>query len=695
MPSQRRGWLPVAIGIGIGVNTARLHARVQALDTIETLETAASDHVHGIDADPSPYLLLTGADVRLTDAQRLAAQAYATRRGLDVLDLVPATLSPHQLLDLARMVDPASFPSRRIARGRSAGAAVLVRRDVLVRSGLLAAADPTHTTDPTDTSDPAHATGMTPADRTVQAVGTADIGGLTAAELVALLQLGKRHAPITTDLAVLPGLSVADDRGAHRWTVQRTAYAWEPAQLVLPALRDAAILLTAGGCPPAALAALTASWLQPALVGGRRVRVTGADLARSPLRRRRDGLGQLRAAATRVWPGHAGETPTRPPASPASARAGQTGQAGPAGPGEQGRGLRRELLEVSVRPDPAQVARSRVAYQADLAAGLDRFLEPAQAYCPWCGAGDLVAHLRGRDVTQGKPGTFRYDRCTACGHIFQNPRLSLDGLDFYYRDFYDGLGASALEELFGFDDRVYLERARQAIPTPRRWLDVGGGHGHFCNSARSIWPSTRFDLLDMGGGVEQARRRGWADEVYRGQFPELADGLKGQYDILSMFHYLEHTREPQAELDAAARVLSPGAHLLIEVPNPHSPAARWYGSMWPGWLIPQHQHLIPAANLVAALEERGFETSGPIFGEVHQPGDPLSVPFGFLQTRAPSPSNPWGSAEASTALRLRRAALATALAPAFAAGLVLDGVTRPYLTGGSRSNAYRVLARRR
>ena len=44
--------------------------------------------------------------------------------------------------------------------------------------------------------------------------------------------------------------------------------------------------------------------------------------------------------------------------------------------------------------------------------------------------------------------------------MFQNPRLSLDGLDFYYKDFYDGLGEDGMEFVFGFGVEPYLDRAR-------------------------------------------------------------------------------------------------------------------------------------------------------------------------------------------------------------------------------------------
>nr|WP_035922934.1 class I SAM-dependent methyltransferase [Frankia sp. QA3] len=643
---RRRGWLPVAVGIGIGMNTVRLRARLHAIEVIEAGEETATD-APGTGPNSSSYVLLSVSGMPLTAAQRRAAEAHAHRHGLEVLDLVPAELAAHRVLDLARMVEPATYRAARLARGRGAFQAVLVDREVLARTRLPAADDP-------------------------RLAERSELTDFTDAELVAVVQVCKRHAATTTDLAVLPGLTGGGpDDGATRLPVQRAAYAWEPARRILPALRDGAILLGAASNPPATLAALGLSWLQPVIVGGDRVRVTSGTLRHSALTRRRVAAAQVRGAGGRVRellgaPAVAPDVPggrRRPPPPPG-------------------------------RPSPAEIARQRAGYRADLAGGLDRFFERPRTTCPWCGGGELAARLRGRDVAQGKPGEFRYDRCAGCGHVFQNPRLSLDGLDFYYRDFYDGLGATALEEVFGFSPEPYLDRARQAIPTPRNWLDVGGGHGHFCNVARTVWPATRFDALDIGAGIEEAARRRWVDRAYRGFFPELAAEVKGRYDIISMFHYLEHTRDPLAELDAAAAVLQPGGHLLIEVPNPDSPAARLYGPLWPGWLIPQHQHLMPAANVAVALQERGFAVQETRFGEVHQKGDPVMALYGLLQRLAPSPSAAWRTAALPGRARAVRALTAAALVPAFAAGLVLDEVSRPYLTSGSRANAYRILARR-
>ena len=97
-----------------------------------------------------------------------------------------------------------------------------------------------------------------------------------------------------------------------------------------------------------------------------------------------------------------------------------------------------------------------------------------------------------------------------------------------------------------FRTGAYSYRQRAETPrshgAPGRWLDVGAGHAHFCVVARDLWPDTAFDGLDMGVAIEEAERKGWIGRGYRGQFCDMAEEFAGRYDIVSMHHYLEHTR---------------------------------------------------------------------------------------------------------------------------------------------------------
>jgi SAM-dependent methyltransferase len=345
----------------------------------------------------------------------------------------------------------------------------------------------------------------------------------------------------------------------------------------------------------------------------------------------------------------------------------------------------------------AELAAAAPFYSAALAEGTERFLEDRRPDCPWCGYGNLSVAVRSPDLVLGKPGTFTLERCGGCGHVFQNPRLSPEGLGFYYRDVYDGFGAADAEDVFASGMASYLGRVRMIEPftTPKAWLDVGAGHGHFCAVASEHWPSTVFDGLDQGAGIVDAEKRGWIDTAHRGEFRDLADGLAGRYDVISMHHYLEHTRDPLAELDTAAWVLPPGGYLLIELPDPQWPLARLFGRYWMPWFQPQHLNMMPLGNLIVALAGRGLRPVAIERGLAHQEND-FAIAWALMLMRiAPFRTSPWSAARPTMATRAWRSAVWMAGVPVLLAGALLDRTAcRALARACDRGNAYRVLARR-
>ncbi|MGY5053117.1 class I SAM-dependent methyltransferase [Streptomyces sp. 900105755] len=340
----------------------------------------------------------------------------------------------------------------------------------------------------------------------------------------------------------------------------------------------------------------------------------------------------------------------------------------------------------------------RSAYQRDLAEGTDRFFEPRRTTCPWCASDRLTTRLRTTDLLQHKPGAFVLDRCQECGHTFQNPRLNETGLEFYYRDFYDGLGEQKMSGTFGGRTKMYQGRARSLVPhdaTPKNWLDVGTGHGHFCEAAREVLPGTAFDGLDFTDGVELAAREGRVEHAYRGAFPDLAPELAARYDVVSMFHYLEHSTDPDRELRAAHEAVRPGGHLLIEVPDPESRYGRLLGRWWLPWLQPQHLHFVPVANLRDRLTGLGFTVVAEEHAEAHDPVDLLAAVWLALDHTAPREDAPWLPTPPGAPRKALRAALLIAGIPALIAGTLLDRfAVRPLSRRLRLSNAYRIVARR-
>lgn len=319
----------------------------------------------------------------------------------------------------------------------------------------------------------------------------------------------------------------------------------------------------------------------------------------------------------------------------------------------------------------------------------DGFHEPRREDCPWCGSTSLRTRLRAPGTLRYGSGTFVVDECRDCAHAFQNPRLTAEGLAFHHRDFYEG----TVEGTADFTERIPAARTRRrhhraaarAVLTlpdpesrePESWLDVGTGHAHFPETARELFPYTAFDGLDPTERVERARAAGHVEEAHLGHLttPEVLARLRSRYDVVSMFHHLEHTPDPRAELRAALTALRPGGHLLVEVPDPHSAFAVLLGKWWLPGGGPRHLHLLPLDNLRAELEAQGCAVVATDRRAAHLPYD------------------------LSTALSLALAHLLPkrwlrVTTPLVAAATVLDHALAPLLRRTRFSNAYRVIARK-
>jgi ubiquinone/menaquinone biosynthesis C-methylase UbiE len=235
-----------------------------------------------------------------------------------------------------------------------------------------------------------------------------------------------------------------------------------------------------------------------------------------------------------------------------------------------------------------------------------------------------------------------------------------------------------------------------AVASPRRWLDVGAGHGHFCCVARELLPDTRFEGLDFSESIDDAVRRRWVDRGIRGLFPEVAPGLAAageRYDVVSMSHYLEHTLDPAAEIDAAARVLGGGGLLFIEVPDPESRLGRLLGRGWLPWFQPQHLHFLTAENMKKVLVERAFEPLVWHRGEAHQAAEFTYLTLVAINRVALSADVPWLPAAGRVTRGWRRFVWAAAV-PLVALAWVVDHALAPLFRRKGWSNTYRVLARR-
>ena len=170
-----------------------------------------------------------------------------------------------------------------------------------------------------------------------------------------------------------------------------------------------------------------------------------------------------------------------------------------------------------------------------------------------------------------------------------------------------------------------------------------------------------------------------------------ADGER--YDVVSMSHYLEHTLDPAAEIDAAARVLESHGLLFIEVPDPESRLGRIMGRVWLPWFQPQHLSFLTVKNIEQLLTERSFEPVVWHRGQAHQPAEFTYFTLLALNRLALSGDVPWRPETGFVTGAWRRVVWSLAL-PLIGLAWVLDHALAPVFRREGWSNTYRVLARR-
>jgi SAM-dependent methyltransferase len=256
-------------------------------------------------------------------------------------------------------------------------------------------------------------------------------------------------------------------------------------------------------------------------------------------------------------------------------------------------------------------ATTTASVAAPLAPDADARLEWVPCYL--CGSTDASAFLVAQDDYTGRPGTFRFVTCARCGLRYQRPRLSLDAVKEFYDDSYLAHRKRAdWGVLTGFFEWVMDRHDRQKDALVRRWLrvgpasevlDVGCAAGTFLQRLRTRYGArvAGVDFKDLSAHPSLA-----GVEFHCGLFYE-QPLAPGRFDLVTMWHFLEHDYDPLRTLASARDVLKPDGRLVIEVPRLDSLTFRLFGRRWPGVQAPQHTVLYDRETLLRTVRQAGLE----------------------------------------------------------------------------------------
>jgi 2-polyprenyl-3-methyl-5-hydroxy-6-metoxy-1,4-benzoquinol methylase len=157
----------------------------------------------------------------------------------------------------------------------------------------------------------------------------------------------------------------------------------------------------------------------------------------------------------------------------------------------------------------------------------------------------------------------KLSRCAVCGYIFDNPRPTLSALKGYYSQpsKYEGWIDSCRER-----DALWKRRLKKIL----RWksngaiLDIGTGIGQFLHHAKEYFETAcGTEVSQSAIGIAKDK---YGINVLDGSIEEVDLGTR-MFDIITIFHVLEHVHDPVKVLEICLSHLNEGGFVFIAVPN--------------------------------------------------------------------------------------------------------------------------------
>lgn len=225
--------------------------------------------------------------------------------------------------------------------------------------------------------------------------------------------------------------------------------------------------------------------------------------------------------------------------------------------------------------------------------------------CPLCGGTlyEPVIELRDR-ITRSTTEPFRLVRCQDCNLMRLYPAPDDETLArSYTADYAPHVRPGLSGRVKGALERRSVRLLRDYVGPPNRVLDVGCATGDLLLAIRSRGnPHIRgVELGDDAASI--ARSRGL--DVVTGDL-ESAGYADRSFDTVLASHTIEHVPDPVAFLREVRRVLTPGGHVLLWLPNADSVEASVLRRYWIGYDAPRHLTTFSAGTLGRALRATGF-----------------------------------------------------------------------------------------
>jgi 2-polyprenyl-3-methyl-5-hydroxy-6-metoxy-1,4-benzoquinol methylase len=216
--------------------------------------------------------------------------------------------------------------------------------------------------------------------------------------------------------------------------------------------------------------------------------------------------------------------------------------------------------------------------------------------------------------------------CADCGLGWMQPQPTAPEIAAFYPSNYYGAEGEKfgrwIEPLVRFVGARRVRFLTRGLPPGAAVLDVGCGRGLLLHEL------AERGFAAHGTEMSVEATRGIDPRVQVRIAPQLAQAAYPSecFDLVTIWHVLEHLPDPAATLAEAHRILKPGGAVVVAVPNYSSWQARVTGAGWFHLDPPRHLFQFSLKSLETVLRGSGFHIASRHHFSLRQ------NPFGWVQS---------------------------------------------------------------
>lgn len=229
--------------------------------------------------------------------------------------------------------------------------------------------------------------------------------------------------------------------------------------------------------------------------------------------------------------------------------------------------------------------------------------------CPWCDSEKNQIYLWLKDEFLSME-EFQIYECLQCGLLFTEPRPEKDKIGEYYKseEYY-----SHQENKKGFIPKLYEKvkvinlkhkyKVATKGKTAGKLLDIGCGVGDYIKTAEQHgWQCTGVEPSDIAREI--AGKKIQAKIIQSEELEKIPDKT---FDVITMWHVLEHVDNIKWQVTQLQRLLKENGRIIIAVPNYKSYDANYYKEKWAAYDVPRHLNHFNQKTMVKIFKTNDLE----------------------------------------------------------------------------------------